>query len=88
MINDQSTYEATEIERTVVAALQGNCLSPISALCKISGRDAELNVRVSNQDGSEIYNQNKIFRLDNKIHALDDFIEKLIINDAKKIIQN
>lgn len=88
LINDQSTYEATEIERTVVAALQGNCLSPISALCKINGQDAELNVRVSNQDGSEIYNQNKIFRLDNKIDALDDFIEKLIINDAKKIIQN
>ena len=48
-INDNLTFEATEIERTVVAALQGNCLSPISALCTIRDQDVELKVRVSNQ---------------------------------------
>ena len=41
-INDNLTFEATEIERTVVAALQGNCLSPISALCTIRDQDVEL----------------------------------------------
>ena len=87
-INDNLTFEATEIERTVVAALQGNCLSPISALCTIRDQDVELKVRVSNQKGSEVYDQKEIFTLDNKIQALEDFIEKLISNGAKTLIQN
>ncbi len=86
-INDNLTFQATEIERTVVAALQGNCLSPISALCKISDQDIELKVRVSNQKGSEVYDQKEIFKLDNKIEALEGFIEKLIRNGAKTLIQ-
>jgi hydroxymethylbilane synthase len=86
-INDNLTFKATEIERTVVAALQGNCLSPISALCKISDQDVELKVRVSNQKGSEVYDQKEIFKLDNKIEALEGFIEKLISNGAKTLIQ-
>ena len=86
-INDNLTFKATEIERTVVAALQGNCLSPISALCKISDQDVELKVRVSNQQGSEVYDQKEIFKLDNKIEALEGFIEKLISNGAKTLIQ-
>ena len=87
-INDNLTFEATGIERAVVAALQGNCLSPISALCKIRDQDVELKVRVSNQKGSEVYDQKEIFTLDNKIQALEDFIEKLISNGAKTLIQN
>ena len=86
-INDNLTFQATEIERTIVAALQGNCLSPISALCKISDQDVELKVRVSNQNGSEVYDQKEIFKLDNKIEALEGFIEKLISNGAKTLIQ-
>ena len=86
-INDNLTFKATEIERTVVAALQGNCLSPISALCKISDQDVELKVRVSNQKGSEVYDEKEIFKLDNKIEALKGFIEKLISNGAKTLIQ-
>ncbi len=86
-INDNLTFKATEIERTVVAALKGNCLSPISALCKISDQDVELKVRVSNQKGSEVYDQKEIFKLDNKIEALEGFIEKLISNGAKTLIQ-
>ena len=56
LLNDESTYQATQIERMVVASLEGNCLSPISALCKIDAQNAELQVRVSNQDGSKVYN--------------------------------
>jgi len=88
LVNDKFTHQATEIERTVVASLDGNCLSPISALCKIDAHDAELKVRVSNQDGSKIYNQKEVFKLENKINALKDFIERLISNGAKEIIRN
>ena len=87
LVNDQRTHEATEIERTVVASLQGNCLSPISALCIIDGQDVELKVRVSCQDGSEVYNEMILFKLENKINSLKDFTETLIRNGAKEIIQ-
>lgn len=87
LLNDESTYKATEIERRIVASLEGNCLSPISALCKIVAQDAELKVRVSNQDGSKVYNEAIKFELDNKIDALQGFIETLIQNGAKEIIQ-
>ena len=87
LLNDESTHQATEIERGVVASLEGNCLSPISALCKIDSQDAELKVRVSNQDGTEVYNEAIRFKLKNKIDALQGFIETLIRNGAKDIIQ-
>lgn len=87
LINDQLTYEATQIERLVVASLEGNCLSPISALCKIDGQDAELKVRVSNQDGTDVYNEVTRFKLKNKIDAVNNFIEILIRKGAKEIIQ-
>ena len=87
LLNDESTHQATEIERGVVASLEGNCLSPISALCKIDSQDAELKVRVSNQDGTEVYNEAIRFKLKNKIDALQGFIETLICNGAKEIIQ-
>ena len=87
LLNDQLTYQATEIERMVIASLEGNCLSPISALCKIDGQDTELKVRVSNQDGTEVYNEVTRFKLENKIDALDSFIHTLIRNGAKEIIQ-
>ena len=87
LLNDKLTHQATEIERMVVASLEGNCLSPISALCKINGQDAELKVRVSNQDATEVYNEVTRFKLENKISALDGFINTLIRNGAKEIIQ-
>ena len=87
LLNDKLTHQATEIERMVVASLEGNCLSPISALCKINGQDVELKVRVSNQDGTEVYNEVTRFKLENKISALDGFINTLIRNGAKEIIQ-
>ena len=88
LLNDELTHQATEIERMVVASLEGNCLSPISALCKIQDQDAELKVRVSNQDGTKIYNEVTRFKLENKISALDGFINTLIRNGAKEIIQS
>ncbi len=88
LLNDELTHQATEIERMVVASLEGNCLSPISALCKIYDQDAELKVRVSNQDGTEVYNEITRFKLENKTSALDGFINTLIRNGAKEIIQS
>ncbi|MBD63546.1 MAG: hydroxymethylbilane synthase [Gammaproteobacteria bacterium] len=87
-INDRYTYQATEIERAVVASLEGNCLSPISVLCKINGQNTELKVRVSNQSGLNVYDQRIIFKLKNKNEALEGLIGKLISNGAKEIINH
>ena len=87
LINDQSTFQATEIERKVVASLEGNCLSPISALCRINNKEVELKVRVSNQDGTKVYNEAIKFDLDNKADVIQGFIETLIHNGAKDIIR-
>ena len=87
LINDQSTFQATEIERKVVASLEGNCLSPISALCRINNKEVELKVRVSNQDGTKVYNEAIKFNIDNKADVIQGFIETLIHNGAKDIIR-
>ena len=87
LVNDRLTFQSTEIERLVVASLEGNCLSPISALCKIDNQDVELKVRVSNQDGTEVHNELTRFKLKNKIDAVNDFIETLIRKGVKEIIQ-
>ena len=87
LVNDRLTFQSTEIERLVVASLEGNCLSPISALCKIDNQDVELKVRVSNQDGTEVHNELTRFKLKNKIEAVNNFIETLIRKGVKEIIQ-
>lgn len=87
LVNDRLTFQSTEIERLVVASLEGNCLSPISALCKIDNQDVELKVKVSNQDGTEVHNELTRFKLKNKIDAVNDCIETLIRKGAKEIIQ-
>jgi len=87
LVNDSLTFQSTEIERLVVASLEGNCLSPISALCKIDNQDVELKVRVSNQDGTEVHNELTRFKLKNKIDAVNNFIETLIRKGVKEIIQ-
>jgi len=87
LVNDRLTFQSTEIERLVVASLEGNCLSPISALCKIDNQDVELKVKVSTQDGTEVHNELTRFKLKNKIDAVNDCIETLIRKGAKEIIQ-
>ena len=87
LVNDRLTFQSTEIERLVVASLEGNCLSPISALCKIDNQDVELKVRVSNQDGTEVHNELTRFKLKNKIDAVNNFIETLIRKGVKEIIK-
>ena len=87
LVNDRLTFQSTEIERLVVASLEGNCLSPISALCKIDNQDVELKVRVSNQDGTEVHNELTRFKLKNKRDAVNNFIETLIRKGVKEIIQ-
>ena len=87
LLNDKLTYEATAIERIIVASLEGNCLSPISVLCKIDDQNAEVKVRLSNQSGNEVYNERISFKLKDQKIALEELINKLIRNGAKEIIQ-
>ena len=87
LINDKVTHQATEIERLIVASLQGNCLSPISVLCLIKDQQVKLKARVTSQDGNEVINEIAKFKLENKVNAVHDFIEMLISNGAREIIK-
>ena len=67
--------------------MQGNCLSPISVLCLIKDQQVKLKVRVTSQDGNEVIDETAKFKLENKVNAVHDFIEILIGNGAREIIQ-
>ncbi|MDA7796502.1 hydroxymethylbilane synthase [Gammaproteobacteria bacterium] len=86
-INCQDTFRATRVERDIVAALEGSCLSPISVLGKIIDQTLHLQVRVSNQDGSHVLERDAIFSITEEVSALTQFKEELIQSGAKELIQ-
>ena len=78
MINCQKTFTATKIEREIVAALEGTCLSPISALVTAQGSKLHLQVRVSNQDGSAIIEKETTFKPKEALKAVLQFKTELL----------
>ena len=87
MINCQQTFTATKIEREIVAALEGTCLSPISALVTAQGSKLHLQVRVSNQDGSTIIEKETTFKPKEALKAVLQFKTELLAEGAQKLIQ-
>jgi hydroxymethylbilane synthase len=51
-LNDPQTTRAVELERAVVAELQGDCHSPIAALAELNGDKIVLKVAVGARDGN------------------------------------
>ena len=86
-INCQQTFTATKIEREIVAALGGTCLSPISALVTIQGQKLHLQVRVSNKNGSSTIEKAAIFSPEQELDALSQFKIELLANGARELIQ-
>ena len=87
MINCQQTFTATKIEREIVAALEGSCLSPISALVTAQDSKLHLHVRVSNQDGSTIIEKETTFVLAKELEAVSRFKIELLAEGAQELIQ-
>ncbi|MDA9916346.1 hydroxymethylbilane synthase [Gammaproteobacteria bacterium] len=87
MINCQKTFTATKIEREIVAALEGTCLSPISALVRARDSKLHLQVRVSNQDGSTIIEKETTFVLAKELEAVSRFKIELLAEGAQELIQ-
>lgn len=87
-INCQETFRATRIEREIVAALEGSCLSPISALGTIANQKLYLQVRVSNQDGSNTIEKECVFSIVDEERALKKFKDELVKSGAKELIQS
>jgi len=86
-VNCSHTFTATKIEREIVAALEGTCLSPISALVTIQDQKLHLQVRVSNQNGSKIIEKESIFLPEEESDALLQFKIELLADGAKELIQ-
>jgi len=87
MINCQKTFTATKIEREIVAALEGTCLSPISALVTALESKLLLQVRVSNQDGSTIIEKEITFLPAQELEAVSKFKIELLAEGAQELIQ-
>jgi len=86
-VNCSHTFMATKIEREIVVALEGTCLSPISALVTIQDQKLHLQVRVSNQNGSKIIEKESIFLPEEESDALLQFKIELLADGAKELIQ-
>jgi hydroxymethylbilane synthase len=86
-LNCQKTFTATKIEREIVAALGGTCLSPISALVTIQDQKLHLQVRVSNQNGSSTIEKEATFSPEQEPDALSQFKIDLLANGARELIQ-
>jgi len=86
-LNCQQTFRATKIEREIVAALGGTCLSPISALVTIQDQKLHLQVRVSNQNGSSTIEKEATFSPEQEPDALSQFKIDLLANGARELIQ-
>ncbi len=52
-INDAATFDCVVAERALLAALGGNCHSPIAALARIDGNQITLRAEILSNDGSE-----------------------------------
>ena len=87
MINCQKTFTATKIERGIVAALEGSCLSPISALVTAQDSKLHLQVRVSNQDGSTIIEKEITFLPAQELETVSQFKIELLAEGAQELIQ-
>jgi len=87
MINCQKTFMATKIEREIIAALEGTCLSPISALVTAQESKLHLRVRVSNQDGSTIIEKETTFLPGQELEAVSQFKIELLAEGAQELIQ-
>ena len=81
-INHGDTFQTVYKERQIVSLLEGDCLSPISVLCKKLDNDLNLKVRVSNHSGTEIINEEIIVNT-----GLNDLIQRLVHGRAKELIR-
>ena len=81
-INHGDTFQTAYKERQIVSLLEGDCLSPISVLCKKLDNDLNLKVRVSNHSGTEIINEEIIVNT-----GLNDLIQRLVHGRAKELIR-
>jgi len=53
-INDADTFVAVNAERDFLAAVGGNCHSPVAALARIEGMQIRLRAEIFTADGSEM----------------------------------
>ena len=53
-INDADTFAAVHAERAFLAAVGGNCHSPVAALARVEGTQIRLRAEIFTADGSEL----------------------------------
>ena len=62
-INDADTYVAVNAERDFLAAVGGNCHSPVAALALVEGSQIRLRAEIFTADGSEIQSGEYVYAI-------------------------
>lgn len=68
-INDADTFAAVNAERDFLAAIGGNCHSPVAAFAQIEGAQVLLRAEIFTADGSEMQSGEKRYDLGQDGHA-------------------
>lgn len=68
-INDAETFAAVNAERDFLAAIGGNCHSPVAAFAQIEGAQVLLRAEIFTADGSEMQSGEKRYDLGQDGHA-------------------
>jgi hydroxymethylbilane synthase len=69
-INDADTFAAVNAEREFLAAVGGNCHSPVAALAQVEGPLIRLRAEIFTADGTELQSGEKLYALDDDGPAL------------------
>jgi hydroxymethylbilane synthase len=69
-INDADTFAAVNAEREFLAAVGGNCHSPVAALAQVEGSLIRLRAEIFTADGTELQSGEKLYALNDDGPAL------------------
>ena len=62
-INDADTFVAVNAERDFLAAVGGNCHSPVAALALVEGSQIRLRAEIFTADGSELQSGERLYAI-------------------------
>jgi porphobilinogen deaminase len=78
VLDDEATRHCVELERAVVAALDGDCHSPIGALARISGDTIELFAAFGARDGlPPVARARATARVEESVKTLESVLRQL-----------
>jgi hydroxymethylbilane synthase len=86
LVCDRNTLIAVSMERRLLAALGGGCLTPVGALACVAG-DCSIEACVCNPDGTEIIRDYIRGEIEKSLPLADELAKRLLEKGARKILE-